>query len=247
MLREAGFAIMYIYSDEDNFEITTKTDHSPLTKADTISNELISEVLAGILPDIPLISEETNLVSYDIRKSWKYVWLLDPLDGTTEFINRTDEFSINLALINDGIAEVGFIYLPVFQTLYYAIQGFGAYKIENEIETKISAEPFNPEQIGLRVVVSRQGIDSETKKIVDQLNNPLILPLGSALKLISIAQGDSDYYPRMIHLKEWDTAAGQVIIEEAGGSLVDTETVLPLTYNKASMMNPTFIASGKLI
>ena len=239
---------MDIYNNsEHNIDIITKIDHSPLTKADTVSNEIISAALAVILPDIPLISEESNLESYDIRKSWKYVWLLDPLDGTKEFINRTDEFSINLALIKDGIPEVGFIYLPVFKTLYYAFRGFGSFKIENGIEIKLSADTYKLNQTGLRVVVSRQGMDSETTKIVHCLDNPLILPLGSALKFISIAEGDSDYYPRMVHLKEWDTAAGQVIVEEAGGSLVDAKKGIPLTYNKASMINPTFIASGKLI
>mgnify|MGYP001218856015 CR=1 FL=1 len=248
LLTEAGTAVMKIYEAVDlRYNTAYKEDNSPVTDADLMSNKIISAGLLDIFPDIPIISEESNIDSYHQRKKWKYVWLLDPLDGTKEFINRSDEFSINLALIKNGAPVAGFIYLPVFKTLYYAIQGSGAFEVFENQTNNISVNSFSLDQQGLRIVASRSEMDSSTKSYIDILDSPEIISLGSALKFISIAKGDADYYPRMIHIMEWDTAAGQIIIEEAGGALVEADSGLPLTYNKPTMINPYFIASGKII
>ena len=248
LLTDAGKAVMKIYDAPDHtYNTEYKKDKSPVTDADLLSNTIITLGLKKIFPSIPIISEETEMDGYDIRKTWEYTWLLDPLDGTKEFINRSGEFSINLALIQNGIPVVGFIYLPVFKLLYYAIKGFGAFEVINNITNVISVNTFSLAQKGLRVVASRSEMDSSTKSYIEILDSPEIITLGSALKFISIAKGEADYYPRMIHIMEWDTAAGQIVIEEAGGVLVEAESGLPLIYNKPTMFNPYFIASGKII
>ncbi|MBC7885300.1 MAG: 3'(2'),5'-bisphosphate nucleotidase CysQ [Saprospiraceae bacterium] len=248
VLKIAGNAIIKIYhTGNEFFETKLKSDHSPVTLADITANNIICKSLVEMYPEIPVISEESDIIPYDQRKSWAYVWLLDPLDGTKEFINKTDEFSINLALIKNGIPVAGFVYLPVFESLYYAIKGKGAFETKNGTTIKLSSSSLTLDQHGLRVVASRNHMDTRTKAYIDVLNAPQIISMGGAMKFISIAKGEADYYPRMIHIMEWDTAAGQIIIEEAGGSLVDSVTGLPLRYNKESMLNPTFIATGKII
>jgi 3'(2'), 5'-bisphosphate nucleotidase len=248
LLTEAGTAVMKIYESADiRYNTAYKKDNSPVTDADLMSNNIISAGLLDNFPDIPIISEESDLNSYHERKKWEYAWLLDPLDGTKEFINRSDEFSINLALIKNGAPVAGFIYLPVFKILYYAIQGSGAFEVFENQTNSISVNTFSLDQKGLRIVASRSEMDSFTRSYIEILDTPEIINLGSALKFISIAKGDADYYPRMIHIMEWDTAAGQIIIEEAGGTLVQADSGLPLTYNKSTMINPYFIASGKII
>lgn len=248
MLRKAGEVILHYYkNDEESLDTQLKTDNTPVTIADTASNDIIYNFLKTSYPDIPIISEETEIDSYEIRSQWDYVWLIDPLDGTKEFLDKTDEFAINLALVGHGKAILGFIYLPVFKEMYYAVKDQGAFEIKNGIKSQISASRFNLQQKGIKVVSSRSYMDINTSSYIDVLDAPEMIKLGSSLKFVSIAKGESDYYPRMIHIMEWDTAAGQIIIEEAGGSLVDSQTGLPLAYNKSTMVNPTFIASGKII
>ena len=248
MLRKAGEVILHYYkNDEKSLDTQLKTDNTPVTIADTASNDIIYNFLKTSYPDIPIISEETEIDSYEIRSQWDYVWLIDPLDGTKEFLDKTDEFAINLALVGHGKAILGFIYLPVFKEMYYAVKDQGAFEIKNGIKSQISVSRFNLQQKGIKVVSSRSYMDINTSSYIDVLDAPEMIKLGSSLKFVSIAKGESDYYPRMIHIMEWDTAAGQIIIEEAGGSLVDSQTGLPLAYNKSTMVNPTFIASGKII
>jgi 3'(2'), 5'-bisphosphate nucleotidase len=247
MLHRAGKVIMHYYkNDEKSLDTQLKKDNTPVTIADTASNEIIYNFLKTTYPDIPIISEETEIDGYDTRCQWEYVWLIDPLDGTKEFLNKTDEFAINLALVRNEQSILGFIYLPVFERMYYAYKGQGAFEITNGVKTQISVSSFNLQQKGLKVVASRSYMDPNTSSYIDVLDDPEMIKLGSSLKFVSIAKGESDYYPRMIHIMEWDTAAGQIIIEEAGGSLVDSHTGLPLAYNKSTMVNPTFIASGKI-
>jgi 3'(2'), 5'-bisphosphate nucleotidase len=248
-IRNAGEAIMDFYQDDKSaLQTYIKSDDSPLTIADTTANDLICTFLKRNFPEIPIISEEKEIEDYEIRKNWTYLWLLDPLDGTKEFLNRTDEFSINLALIHDHSVVAGFIYLPVFDEMYYAIRGQGAFHILEEDSVKpLNVNTFSLKNRGLNVMVSRSHQEMETQKYLDELDEPNLLTKGSSLKFINIAKGEADYYPRMIHIMEWDTAAGQIIIEEAGGSLVDAINGLPLSYNKPSVFNPYFIASGKII
>jgi 3'(2'), 5'-bisphosphate nucleotidase len=248
MLRKAGEVILHYYkNDEESLDTQLKTDNTPVTIADTASNDIIYNFLKTSYPYIPIISEETEIDSYEIRSQWDYVWLIDPLDGTKEFLDKTDEFAINLALVGYGKSILGFIYLPVFKEMYYAVKDQGAFEIKNGVKSQISVSRFNLQQKGIKVVSSRSYMDINTSSYIDVLDAPEMIKLGSSLKFVSIAKGESDYYPRMIHIMEWDTAAGQIIIEEAGGSLVDSQTGLPLAYNKSTMVNPTFIASGKII
>ncbi|MBL0098793.1 MAG: 3'(2'),5'-bisphosphate nucleotidase CysQ [Saprospiraceae bacterium] len=245
-MKDASEAILKIYRSS-TYTTLTKTDETPVTDADILANDMITKFLNRKFPDIPVISEETELLPYEFRKKRDYVWLLDPLDGTKEFINQTDEFSINLALVYKGSPVAGFISLPVYSHLYYAIHGEGAYQLKDGYEVRLNASTFSLDQPLLKVVISRNHMDLQTKTYIDKLKDPELITLGSALKFTSIAKGEADYYPRMIHIKEWDTAAGQIIIEEAGGSLTDANTGLPLMYNKSSMVNPYFIACGKII
>ena len=244
VLFEAGRAIMAFYDNTVGPQIQYKSDNSPVTEADIAANNIITQGLVSIFPDIYLISEESAIQPYRIRKNWEYLWLIDPLDGTKEFINKSDEFSINVALIHNRRAVAGFIYLPVYKKLYYAFKGKGAFESTEAGIHQIHCSKFSLDQEGIKVVISRSHMDPFTRDEIERLRNPQKIVLGSALKFISIAKGDSDYYPRMIHIMEWDTAAGQIIIEEAGGSFEDALTGKPLAYNKPSLINPYFIASG---
>lgn len=237
---------MDVYRSGD-YIVSEKTDQSPVTEADLLSHHHITKHLKTLFPQIPIISEESSLLGFDERNTYDYVWLLDPLDGTKEFIHKTDEFSINLALIHNGEAVGGFIYLPVFESFYYAMRGEGAWVLKEGVSSKLQSSTFSLKDQGLRVVASRSNPDALTQTYIDALISPSIVSLGSALKFISIASGDADYYPRMVNIMEWDTAAGQVLIEEAGGFMRDALTAKPLRYNKIEMKNPYFIASGKII
>jgi 3'(2'), 5'-bisphosphate nucleotidase len=247
VLIQAGEAIEEYYNNGATVEISYKKDNSPVTTADITSNAIVTNGLKKIFRDIPVLSEESDVLPYSERKNLEYLWLLDPLDGTKEFLKRTGEFSINLALIHRRRSVAGFIYVPISKKLYYAIKGMGAYHVTSEGHQPIQCSKFSLDQEGLRVVVSGSIMDAYTRAEIDRLRNPKKIKLGSALKFLSIASGEADYYPRMIHIMEWDTAAGQIIIEEAGGSLEDAFTGKPLEYNKQSLVNPFFIASGIII
>lgn len=245
-MQTSGEIILDVYNS--NYKTDFKRDKSPVTAADILSHEHITKNLKQWFPHIPIISEEGHISPYEKRKSYEYVWLLDPLDGTKEFIEKTDEFTINLALIHKNKPIAGFIYLPAQKEFYYAITGQGSFQLFDDFTTKrLNCSTFSLRQPRLRVVTSRRVLDHQTKKIIETLNDPVIIQLGSALKFISIAKGETDFYPRMIHIMEWDTAAGQIIIEEAGGVFMDVQTKLPLMYNKASLTNPYFVASGKYV
>jgi 3'(2'), 5'-bisphosphate nucleotidase len=247
ILRMAGNVVVEYYNNE-TFTIELKSDQSPVTSADLASDRIITDALKGMYPDLKVLSEESNTMSYEFRKSLKYLWILDPLDGTKEFLNRTDEFSINLALIQEDTVVAGFIYLPVFGQVYYAIKDRGAFCIDVDgLETRINVNQFTLNDKGLKVLASRSHLDQKTKAYIDVLKEPQIIYKGSAIKFISIATGEADYYPRMLNIMEWDTAAGQIIIEESGGSLVDADSGLKLSYNKPSLLNPYFIAAGQMI
>jgi 3'(2'), 5'-bisphosphate nucleotidase len=247
LLTEAGEAIMSYYNADSKVEIKYKQDNTPVTDADLAANKIITEGLIKYFPDFQLISEELEIQPYQVRKNSEYIWLIDPLDGTKEFLNKTDEFSINVALIQNRRPVAGFIYLPVFKKLYYAFKGTGSFEYTENGPIQLKCSTFSLDQEGLRVVISRNHTDPLTRGEIERLRNSKKIILGSALKFISIAKGEADYYPRMIHIMEWDTAAGQIIIEEAGGSIEDALTGKPLEYNKQSLVNPFFIASGEII
>lgn len=247
LLDQAGEAIRNIYGSSD-FKIDNKSDKSPVTEADILSNNIISGGLKALFEEIPILSEEGEIPHYDIRKTWDFVWILDPLDGTKGFINKTNEFTINLGLAFNETLVAGFIYLPVNRQMFFASKGMGAFHYQTSGKhLKLTVNRINLKNPGLKVLASRHHRDARTQKHIDQLDNPIIFERGAALKFVSIANGEADYYPKMARIMEWDTAAGQILVEEAGGLVVQAENGQPLTYNKPDLHSPHFIASGKII
>lgn len=243
--RDAGKAILEIYNSVDQ-GIQQKTDDSPLTKADLASNKIICEALRALSPDIPIISEENEDLPFAERSKWDYCWIVDPLDGTKEFIKKNGEFTTNIGLVHNHKVIAGVVYIPVFDEMYYAIEGEGAFKIVNDTTMKMSAVEFNRLDNGLKVICSRSHLNEKTKEYVDTLINPELVAKGSSLKFLSIAQGQADLYPRMAPTMEWDTCAAQIILEEAGGQVLIAENLnQAVQYNKENLLNPHFIAKGK--
>jgi len=243
---KAGECILDIYHKAQNFEIISKNDNSPLTIADKNSNKIICESLLALNPVFPIISEENDDVPYESRKNYDYFWLVDPLDGTKEFISRNGEFTVNIALVHREKPVLGVIYVPCRDELFYAIKGAGSFKIKDGEKTRIYASDFSLKKEGIRVVVSRSHQDPETRKIIESLNNPQIISKGSALKFLILAEGMADYYPRMSPTMEWDTAAAQIILEEAGGKVLQASGE-EMIYNKESLVNQYFVAQGKIL
>ena len=248
VLQEASAAIMEIYSDESKFDTQTKDDQSPLTVADQRSNDILVSRLTQQYPDIPVISEEIKQTSYAERSHYKKYFLIDPLDGTKEFIKRNGEFTINVAYMEGVSPEAGFIYVPVTNTAYVGIKGRGAYIVNKHgRQTEIRSKPFFLRDRGLKIFVSRSHRDPLTEKIVSMLNEPDILTSGSALKFMKIAEGGAHFYPRLATTMEWDTAAAQCILEESGGSVLKFDDLMPVVYNKENLLSPYFIAMGALM
>jgi 3'(2'), 5'-bisphosphate nucleotidase len=239
-LRTLTPKILEIYH-QDKINIQTKSDHSPLTEADLFSHKAILEFLKKLTPDIPIISEETeNQINI---KSSRF-WLVDPLDGTREFIAKTDDFSINVALVENNIPILGIIYAPVFDVSYYAIKNKGAFKkIANQTSEKIHVRKLNTE-LPIVIASRRHGDNQKLQEFFNKFKNYERLSRGSAIKFCLIAEGAADIYPRFGETFFWDTAAGQCIVEEAGGHVVDAKGK-PLRYNGAPpYLNSYFFAIG---
>jgi 3'(2'), 5'-bisphosphate nucleotidase len=253
---DAGKEILQVY--ERDFNVESKEDQSPLTLADKKSHETITKGLSSLYPDIPVLSEEGKSISYDTRKEWNYLWLVDPLDGTKEFIKKNAEFTVNIALIEEGNPVVGIIYAPVLDTVYFAKKGVGSYKLEkastagvqddSELVSASVRLPLETTKEKVSVVASRSHLSPETEEYINQIKEKYgevdITSAGSSLKLCLVAEGKADVYPRFAPTMEWDTAAGQAIVEQAIGRVVK-EDGEPLTYNKESLLNPWFIAMKK--
>jgi 3'(2'), 5'-bisphosphate nucleotidase len=241
---EASDVILGSYKKEGT-KIQKKKDLSPVTEADLASNGIIEKRLKEFFPDIPIISEESFLPDYTVRKNWQYCWMVDPLDGTWEFINHTDEFTINIALIHRNKPIAGFVHIPVNGITYYAQIGKGAFKIKENKKELISVSVFPAGKKIKKITVSRFHKDQKTSNFIEKIRCKELMETGSSLKILKIAEGLADMYPRLAHLSEWDMAAGQIILEEAGGSLVGLNNKKPLIYNKKSLRLPYFIASSK--
>jgi 3'(2'), 5'-bisphosphate nucleotidase len=239
---EAANAIMEVYVDESSFNTQLKADNSPLTKADLASNNIICSGLASITPDICIISEEKENLEYEERKNMKYLWTVDPLDGTKEFVKRNGEFTINIALLENGHPILGIVHIPATAKFYYGIKNHGAF-FEDK---KLTVQEFSLKNKSIKVVASRSYISPETQEIIDILDEPIVISKGSALKFLSIAENEASFYPRIGPTMEWDTAAAQIILEEAGGMVIDAKTLQPLSYNKPNLLNPDFIALAKI-
>ncbi|MAU14717.1 MAG: 3'(2'),5'-bisphosphate nucleotidase [Muricauda sp.] len=250
---EAGNVIMDIYTSS-NFETEFKEDNSPLTKADTESNRVIESYLKET--GIPIISEENKTLDYGNRKNWEVCWMVDPLDGTKEFIKRNGEFTVNIALILKGTPVLGVIYVPVTRELYYAnVEKGKSYKISvsdadgvlNDLFSRerqlLPKEKLGPSKI--KVVGSRSHMNEQTEKFIEELKkegkNVEIVSKGSSLKFCIVAEGKADIYPRVAPTMEWDTAAGHAICSSMGLTVTNWETGEDLVYNKENLLNPFFI------
>ena len=234
----AGEAIMEIY--QEDVSVVYKKDNSPLTKADTLANKIICQALQRLYPDIPVMSEENKQIAWQNRKHWTDYWCIDPIDGTKEFINKNGEFTVNIALIHKDTPVLGVVYAPAIDTLYKAKKGEGAYK--NTFRLPLRANP-NPDQ-KLVVVASKSHLSTQTEKYINQLPAKEITRIskGSSLKLCMVATGEADIYPRLAPTMEWDTAAADAIVREAGKTTRQFDTDKPLLYNKQDLHNPWFVA-----
>ena len=238
---DAGRDIMEIYDDpEADFGIERKADNSPLTRADKAAHARIMTYLEPT--GIPVLSEEGGHLPYDERRTWQRLWIVDPLDGTKEFIKRNGEFTVNIALVEDGTPVLGVIYVPVKQQLYYGIAGEGAKKEERGECSKL---PLPAGERAFTVVASRSHLSPETADFIDniRLEHPdlELVSSGSSLKICLVAEGKADIYPRHAPTMEWDTAAGDAIARAAGCEVVDALTGEPLRYNKEDLHNPWFV------
>lgn len=243
---EAGNIIMNVYRSEDfseDLDYKYKSDNSPLTIADERSHHYISEQLKNIYPDIPLISEEGKDTPYEKRKDWQYFWLVDPLDGTKEFIKRNGQFTVNIAFVGDGKPLIGLIYAPDRNELYYAKSGEGAFKQNTYGEINKLAVNKKPNTLtGIR---SRSHGAPEEENVFSRYGVAKFTSMGSSLKFCMVAEGKADVYYRHHPTMEWDTAAGQAIVEEAGGHVYNgMEEKAPFSYNKESLRNSSFLCLG---
>jgi len=237
--RKAGDAIMEIYTQD--FEVEYKADKSPLTQADKKANEIIVDGLNALNIVFPVLSEEGSVILYEQRKAWEYFWMVDPLDGTKEFIKKNGEFTVNIALIHKNIPILGVVYAPISNEMYWAKQGDGAFKNGDRLPLQINQ---HPEKL-LRVVASKSHLSVETQAYIDSLAKTTesmeYLSKGSSLKLCMVAEGSADIYPRLALTMEWDTAAADAIVREAGKMTVDIQSNTTLFYNKENLLNPWFV------
>lgn len=243
---KAGAAILKIYENESDFNVEMKSDDSPLTKADRASNQVICAGLEKLSQVFPIVSEENKAIPYEERKDFDYYWLVDPLDGTKEFIKRNGEFTVNIALVHRQEPVFGVVYAPVLEEMYWAVKGQGAWMQKGEEKQQLSALPFTMSDPGLKVVCSRSHLNEGTQAFIDALADPEKVSRGSSLKFLLMAKGDAHVYPRLGPTMEWDTGAAQIVLEEAGGKVIDEETKAPLRYNKENLLNPYFIAYGQV-
>lgn len=240
LARAAGEAILAVY--RRGFSVELKDDRSPLTEADLASHRLLVDGLSALAPSLPVLSEESaDTVPMAERMRWSRYWLVDPLDGTREFIKRNDEFTVNIALIEDHQPVFGLVYAPALDELAWAVRGQGAWLAVGDTRTPLRSRAAAATPV---ITISRSHADAATSALLDAIGVHDTLAAGSALKFIRLAQGAADLYPRLGPTSEWDTAAGQCVLEAAGGRVVDFAGV-PFHYNRgASLLNPGFLAYG---
>jgi len=242
--REAGEAVLDVYGTE--FAVDVKDDKSPLTEADRRSNAVIVHELERLYPEIPIISEETRTVDYSERKGWEYFWLVDPLDGTKEFIKRNGEFTVNIALVRGQTPVLGVVYQPVGDHLYYASERRGAWKSSGGgAPRRLPGGEHYTTKAAVTVVASRSHLTDEVRTFISDLEaqgkTVEFISAGSSLKLCLVAEGAADVYPRLGPTMEWDTGAAHAVALEAGRRVVEHGTERPLLYNKENLLNPYFI------
>ncbi|HSV76224.1 MAG TPA: 3'(2'),5'-bisphosphate nucleotidase CysQ [Bacteroidales bacterium] len=249
----ASEAIMKIYANP--FGASAKADGSPITEADRLSNRIIADMLSGT--GIPIISEESEIPHFDVRSAWEYFWLIDPLDGTREFVNRNGEFTVNIALLHNNRPLFGMILAPVLNKAWWGIAGEGAYRIEGLKKDSATLDlmsfsqklPQLPAGEGISVGVSRSHMEAQTVQLLEQLRsgkrNLRMVEKGSSLKFCDLVEGTTDIYARYSTTSEWDTAAGHALLYAHGGEVFHITRHEPLIYNKKALSNPGFVAFAR--
>lgn len=247
---KAGAKILDIYENED-FDVDFKSDDSPLTKADTASHHIIMSYLEKT--GIPVLSEEGKGIAYETRKDWEYLWIVDPIDGTKEFIKKNGEFTVNIALVHKQLPILGVIYVPVLQELFYATQDLGSFKAtgispETKLQTALEGGlqlPLEQQERSYTAVASKSHLSPETVEYIKTLEaehgQVAMISKGSSLKLCMVAEGQADCYPRFAPTMEWDTAAGSAICKNAGKTVLDWETKKEMRYNREQLLNNWFL------
>ena len=241
---DAGAAILEIYNRGD-VDVDHKADNSPITEADRAAHNLIEARLQALTPEIPVFSEESGGIDYQDRKDWPRFWLVDPLDGTKEFIKRNGEFTVNIALVEDGVPVLGVVHVPVTAITYSGGRGLGAFKEEGGQRSPIRCRERHAPIV--MVASRRHGAEQVAaleRLIEGQLGAVEKTSMGSSLKLCLVAEGEADIYPRLAPTCEWDTAAAHAVVNAAGGVVVNTHFE-PLTYNKPDVLNPHFLVLGQ--
>ena len=242
--KEAGNAIMQIYNQD--FEVEYKQDSSPLTLADKTANDIIEDGLNQLPVNFPMLSEEGEEIPYKDRKYWEYFWLVDPLDGTKEFVKKNGEFTVNIALIYKDTPVLGVVYAPALDICYWAKQGKGAFKDGKKLPFKIAGQRNT-----YKIVASRSHMSDETQVFIDNIKTDKekeIVSIGSSLKICMVAEGEADIYPRLSPTMEWDTGAAHAVISESGKDLMKYKggEYSKHEYNKEDLLNQCFVVGGKL-
>jgi 3'(2'), 5'-bisphosphate nucleotidase len=235
----ASVKILEVYNSGD-FQAEAKGDHSPLTLADKKGHNIIVELLK--VTRLPMLSEEGKSIPYQDRKGWEYFWMVDPLDGTKEFIKRNGEFTVNIALIHKNRPVLGVVAVPVTGEVFYAAEGCGVWLKKDGIAKQLPKRlPVDLQQPGLRVVASRSHMSDDTQQFIDRLKEPTLVSKGSSLKFLLLVEGKADVYPRYAPTMEWDTAAAHAIVNACGMKVTQTGKETELMYNKEDLLNPWFL------
>jgi len=241
LARDAGHAILEVYSTD--FDVQQKVDESPLTQADLAAHRRICDGLKALTPEIPIISEESGLPAFSERRHWRRYWIVDPLDGTREFVNRNGEFTVNIALVENQRPVLGVVYVPVQDKTYVGCEGVGAQRRDAgkaPVPIRVAASCAST----ARIVGSRSHRGASLDRFLERVGDYDMVPMGSSLKFCVVAEGGADVYPRLGPTSEWDTAAAQAVVEQAGGSVVTLDGK-PMKYNdKADILNPHFVVIG---
>lgn len=251
LINECNKTILNIYNTD--FEVDYKDDESPLTIADKSCNNLICFYLEKLnnklvnkqninTDDIVIISEENKNLEYKVRKNKTWCWLVDPVDGTKEFVKRNGQFTVNIGLVENGVPIFGIVSIPVSGEIYYGVKGIGSFKLHDNITTRLTVEEMKDfTKPKCRIVASASHLNKETQDFIDKFEEPIIISTGSSIKLLFIAEDKADVYPRIAPTSEWDTCAAHAVVKYAGGKVLDNITLKELQYNNKDLLNPYFI------
>ena len=240
LIKECNDIVLNIYNTD--FNVISKEDESPLTLADKECNDHICKYLKNIkINNSGIISEEIKNDTYDKRKDLEWTWLIDPLDGTKEFVKKNGQFTVNIGLCQNGIPVFGIVSIPVTGEIYYGIKDVGSFKVVDDKFTKLEVKEKDLSKEGIKIVASASHLNEETKKYINKFKNPVIVNTGSSIKLLWVAENKADIYPRIAPTSEWDTCAAHAVVKYAGGKVLQYDSNNDVIYNKENLLNPYFI------